>query len=84
MVFLWHEAQVRGVKASPLPYPLTAEAAIDFLWAWLQTAEYGQEPDHDGSNGQGFLVTTGDFWGRVEGCDYAFVGVYPRWQMYGK
>jgi hypothetical protein len=84
MVLLWSEDSVRDVKASPLPFPLTCDAAVDFLWAWLQTADFGEKPDHDGSNHQGFVVTTGDFWGHVEGSRYAFLGVYPDWQMYGK
>ena len=84
MVLLWHEDTVRGVKASQLPFPLTCDAAIDFLWSWLQTADFGEQPDHDGSNGHGFVVTTGDFWGHVEGSHYGFIGVYPDWQMYGK
>lgn len=84
MVLLWHEDSVRGVKASQLPFALTVESGIEFLWSWLQTADFGSQPDHDGSNGRGFIVTSGDFWGHVEGCRYAFVGVYPDWQMYGK
>lgn len=84
MILLWHEDQVRGVSASLLPFPLTCDAAIEFLWSWLQTADFGEQPDHDGSNGKGFIVTTGNFWGHVEGSHYAFIGVYPDWQMYGK
>jgi hypothetical protein len=81
---LWHEDRVAGVLASQLPFPMDAEAAIPFLAAYLKTAEYGPEPDHDGSNERGFIVSTGDFWGHVEDCHYAFVGVYPNWEMYGK
>lgn len=84
LILLWHEDLVRGVKATPLPFPLTCEAAIDFLWAWLATAKYPKEPDHDGDNSKGFIVSTGDFWGHVEGSHYAFLAVYPDWQMYGK
>ena len=84
MVLLWHEDEVGGVKSTALPFALDAEAAVGFLWSYLQTAEYGPQPDHDGDNGKGFIVTTGDFWGHVEGSHYAFVGVYPDWQMYGK
>ena len=84
MVLLWGEDHVRGVKAEKLPFPLSLEAAIEFLWSWLETAEYGNEPDHDGDNKKGFLVTTGNYWGHVEESHYAFIGVYPEWQMYGK
>lgn len=84
MVLLWHEDSVRCVKASQLPFPLTCDAAIDLLWSFLQTVDFEDQPNHDGSNGKGFIVTTGDFWGHVEGSHYAFLGVYPDWQMYGK
>ena len=84
IVLLWGEDRVRLIKATPLPFPLAVDAAVNFLWDWLETADFGQEPDHDGSNGKGFIVTTGDFWGHVEGSRYAFIGVYADWQMYGK
>jgi len=84
MVLLWNEDSVRGAKATKLPFPLTCEAAIEFLWSYLTTAEFGNEPDHDGSNRRGFVVTTGNFWGHVEGSHYAFIGAYPDWQMCGK
>jgi fermentation-respiration switch protein FrsA (DUF1100 family) len=84
MVLLWHEDAIGGVSASPLPFPLTADAAVDFLWRFLETAEFDAQPDHDGDNGKGFVVSTGDFWGHVGGSHYAFLGVYPDWQMYGK
>jgi hypothetical protein len=84
MVLLWHEDTVGGVAASPLPFPLTVDAAVDFLWRYLESAEFGCQPDHDGSNGKGFIVSTGNFWGHVEGSYCAFIGVYPDWQMYGK
>lgn len=84
MVLLWSADKVREEKAIALPFPLTVDAAIEFLWAWLDTADFGQQPDQDGSNRRGFVVTSGDFWGHVEGSHYAFIGVYPDWQMYGK
>lgn len=84
MVLLWHEDSIAGVKASLLPYPLNVDGAVDFLWRYLESADFGKQPDHDGSNGKGFIVSTGDFWGHVEGSHYAFIGVYPDWQMYGK
>lgn len=84
IVLLWHEDFVRGVKSTLLPYPLNADAGVDFLWNWINNVEYVDQPDHDGSNGKGFIVTTGDFWGHVEGSHHAFIGVYPNWQMYGK
>ena len=84
MALLWSEDRIGDVKASLLPFPLKAQAATDFLWNYLETVDFGSEPDHDGSNGKGFIVSTGNFWGHVEGSHYAFIGVYPDWQMYGK
>lgn len=84
MILLWHEDQIGDVEASMLPFPMDAEAATEFLWAYLRTADYGKQPDHDGDNKEGYIVTTGDFWGHVGGSQYAFLGVYPDWQMYGK
>lgn len=84
MVLFWHEDHLHQVKSVALPFPLGVDAAVDFLWAWMENADFGKEPDHDGDNGKGFIVTTGDFWGHVEGSHYAFLGVYPDWQMYGK
>ena len=49
-----------GTVLSRLPFPLDAEGAIEFVWSWLQTANYGEEPDHDGSNRQGFTVYNED------------------------
>jgi hypothetical protein len=84
IVLLWHEDDIHQQKTVQLPFPLDVNAAVDFLWSWLQAADLVKQPDHDGSNGKGFIVTTGDFWGHVEGSHYAFIGVYPDWQMYGK
>lgn len=84
IVLFWHEDSVADVKSSLLPFPLTADTAPEFLWAYLQGAEFGNQPDHDGSNGKGYFITSGNGWGHVEGSHYAFLGVYPAWQMYGK
>ena len=72
-----------GTVLSRLPFPLDAEGAIEFVWSWLQTINYGEEPDHDGSNRQGFTVYNED-WGHVGGSYYAFVAIKPEWIMYGK
>lgn len=84
MVFLWHEDNIYGTPAKVLPYPMSADAAINFFRDWLEVVTYPEEPDHDGSNVKGFLVSTGNYWGHVEECSYAFLGVYPVWQEYGK
>lgn len=84
MILLWHEESHAGFASLPLPFPLTIDAAVPFLWNFLETALYPDQPDHDGSNGKGFMVTTGDFWGHVEGMTYSILSVEPDWQMYGK
>jgi hypothetical protein len=84
IVLLWSASNVYQKPAIPLPYPMQLEAATEFLWHWLQSSDFGRQPDHDGDNGKGFEVTTGNGWGHVEECHYSIVGVYPDWQMYGK
>lgn len=70
-------------KANKLPYPMTPEALIDFAWNWLQTVDYGRQPDHDGDNGKGWHLYTED-WGHVDGDWAAFCAIEPAWAMYGK
>lgn len=79
LILLWHEEQ----NATPLPYPLTLDKAISFVADWLSQADYGSQPDHDGSNGKGWRLFTND-WGHVAGHHYGIVGVQPAWAMYGK
>lgn len=79
LILLWHEE--RGATA--LPFPLTRDDAPGFVAGWLKSAEYGREPDHDGSNERGFRVFT-DGWGHVAGHHYGIAGVQPVWAMYGK
>lgn len=42
--------------ASPLPFPLTAENAPEFVDNWLAVADYPEPPDTDGSTAKGWLV----------------------------
>lgn len=66
-----------------LPAPLGTNGTADLVLNWLQHADYGPEPDHDGSNGRGFHIWCDD-WGRVEEMWQAFVAIEPEWAMYGK
>lgn len=86
MILLWNgnDSRAKEFGAQQLPFPLKINAAITFLWDYLQQSEYPNQPDHDGSNGRGFLITTGDYWGHIEGLSYSIVMVAPEWQMYGK
>lgn len=50
-----------------LPFAMSAAQAAEFVWGWLGgAADYGAEPDHDGSNSEGWRVFCGD-WGHVDG-----------------
>lgn len=69
--------------ATRLPFPMTLEQAADFAAGWLDHAQYGSEPDHDGDNSKGWRLYC-DSWGRVGGDDFAFAAVEPVWAMYGK
>lgn len=84
LILLWHD-KCEEFECRELPYPMDVDAVIPFLWNWLTTdAEYPPEPDIDGSCNKGFEVTTGDFWGHIEGLRYAILAVYPDFQLYGK
>ena len=83
MILYWTEPG-KHVGAERLPFPITVDGAVNFLWDWLQDVEYEKQPDHDGDNHKGFIVTTGDFWGHCEGAWESILMVTPYWQMYGK
>jgi hypothetical protein len=79
LVLLWHEE----AGAVALPFPLNQAQAVEFVVGWLGSVSYGREPDHDGDNGKGWRVFTGD-WGKVGRFSYSFAGIQPAWAMYGK
>lgn len=79
LVFYWVAAE--GV--TPFPVPMTAEGVEPIVRAWLETAQYGPEPDHDGDNDKGFRVYN-EAWGHVGGMYQAFVAIEPIWLMAGK
>lgn len=66
-----------------LPYKMKVEQAADFVWHWLQTVDYGDQPDHDGSNGKGFRIFN-EAWGHIDNDWQAFVAIKPEWIEYGK
>lgn len=70
-------------RATPLPAPLTGEALVLFVKAWLDQASYGVEPDHDGDNSRGFRIYNED-WGHIDHEYQAFVAIEPAWLMHGK
>lgn len=79
LILLW----AKGNNTQPLPYTLDLNGTIHFIDGWLNTVEYGPQPDHDGDNSKGFRVFA-DFWGQVANQTYGFIGVQPVWAMHGK
>jgi hypothetical protein len=76
LVFGWHANMKDAV---PLPAKMEKDALIGLILGWLADAEYGEEPDHDGSNHKGYTIkTTG--WED----SYATFRVEPTWIEYGK
>jgi hypothetical protein len=69
--------------AAKLPFKLDVAGAADFARRWLAEAEYGSEPDHDGSNGKGWRVYT-EHWGRIGDWWGSLCAVQPAWAEYGK
>jgi len=73
----------KSASMMPLPFPMDGDALVEFCWGWLQSANYGNQPDHDGDNHKGFACYCED-WGHVGGDHAAFAAVAPAWAMYGK
>jgi len=72
-------------KANKLPFKMDASDLGPFADKWLSSIDYPKEPDQDGSNKKGWIITNGNMWGHVDGYDYHSVfSVQPGWQMYGK
>lgn len=71
-------------KMVPFPCPISVDRAADIASDWLLGADYGEEPDHDGSNEKGWRCFR-DTWGRIDGMgSAAFLAVEPFWVEYGK
>lgn len=88
LIFLWHvDPRPQDEGAVPFPFMMDPSGAADFAARWLATADYGQEPDHDGDNTKGWRVFLGGF-GRVHTStgeeDHAVCAVQPAWAMHGK
>lgn len=50
-----------------LPYPFNIDQCIEFVWGWLQNADYGPEPDINGSCSKGWKIggSKGGGWSHV-------------------
>lgn len=82
MILYWCASR-NGDDVTMLPFKMTLEQAADFAYQWLQEADYGTEPDHDGDNEKGFRLYC-EGWGHVNNDYSAFAAVKPAWAMYGK
>lgn len=83
LLLAWVDPKGTGGDWIPFPAPLTAEQAVETVKSWLNTADYGNQPDHDGDNGRGWRIYN-ESWGHVDGMWQAFVAIEPAWLMYGK
>jgi len=79
LVLYWNDS----AQATKLPFPMTMEQAADFAAGWLEHADYGREPNHEGSNSKGWRLYC-ESW-RMVGSDWcAFAAVEPAWALHGK
>lgn len=87
LVLFWTDDESFKPKPSAFPCDMKGAALFEFVWHWLEDCwekrAHGQEPDHDGDNGNGWRIFNED-WGHVAESHYAFVGIQPVWAMYGK
>lgn len=81
LVLLWHEDT--SLKSQAFPTRLENQKVVEIVLEWLKGADYGPEPDHDGSNGRGFRLFC-DHWGHVAGSHYGIIGIAPAWAQWGK
>lgn len=87
LVLFWCDDTSFKPKPTELPFAMKGRELFSFVWGWLEDAWtkrlHGQEPDQDGSNGNGWRIFNED-WGHVAGSHGAFVGIQPVWAMFGK
>lgn len=64
-------------------FPLNLEQAVAMILGWLESVDYGREPDHEGDNSKGWRVYN-EAWGHVDNQWEAFAAVEPVWAIHGK
>ena len=79
LVLYWTEAD----NVTPFLSKMTFSEVEPLVQGWLKEQDYGEQPDHDGSNGKGWHVYN-EAWGHVNNEWEAFVAIEPAWAMYGK
>jgi hypothetical protein len=70
-------------NAVAFPFKATPALCADFARRWLAEVNYGDEPDHDGSNSKGWRVYNEKF-GHIDNSWNAVIAVSPVWAMHGK
>lgn len=81
LVFYWHASG--GGNAFVVPH--TREMLVPLILSWLAKQDYGDEPDHDGSNGKGWrLKSHMEFNNAIPGSFYVQFYVHPEWMEYHK
>lgn len=75
--------EIDGAPVLALPYPMNIAALRDFVWHYLEQADLGPEPTHDGSNSRGFRVYNEQY-GHIGGRSDAFLAVQAVWAEHGK
>lgn len=57
LIFYWAMDHVEGATRFPFAALTNGPTIREFVLAWLGSVEYPPEPDHDGSNGNGYEIT---------------------------
>ena len=73
----------RGGGFTKFPHELKVPELTPVIQIWLDHADYGPQPDHDGDNGKGFRIYN-ESWGHIAEMWEAFLAIQPCWAMYGK
>ena len=79
LILYWAEHE----SATKLPAPLGGDAVETFVRSWLESVDYGQRPDIDGSTARGWRIYN-EYWGHIDHQWQAFVAIEPTWLEYGK
>ncbi len=67
-----------NTNATKLPYPFNLDQCVEFVWGWLQNANYGPEPDIDGSCSRGWRIKGGSW------APYVIFVIEPMWAEHHK
>lgn len=86
-VLFWAEPKggesFQGLPIQTMPYPMTHAAVQDFILHWLNDADRGPTPSHDGDSAKAWRVYN-EGWTHIGDSWKAQVAVQPVWALYGK